>query len=460
MSEPSEGLAASPGADEPSWRPAAGEALHQIVVVGGGAGGLELVTRLGDKLGRRGKAAVTLIEKKRTHLWKPLLHEVAAGSMDIGMHELDYLAQAHWHGFRYRVGEMSGLDRSRRLVHVAPFRDEEGLLVTEQQSVAYDTLVLAVGSLSNDFGTPGAKEHAILLESQAEAERFHRRLVNACIRAHTQAEPLRPEQLQVAIIGAGATGTELAAELHRTMRQLVAFGLDRIDPDKHIKIHLIEGGQRILPALPERLSSAAQRLLEGLQVKIHTSAMVSQVLPNGVRLASGQFIAAELVVWAAGVKAPDVLKDLAGLESNRLNQLVVLPTLATTRDPNIFALGDCAACPWPGHQQPVPPRAQAAHQQATHMLKQMQRRLAGKPLLAWRYRDFGSLVALGHYSTVGNLMGRLIGRSLFIEGYIARLMYRSLYKMHQLALHGVTKVSLDTLARVITRRTEPHVKLH
>jgi len=434
--------------------------LHQIVVVGGGAGGLELVTRLGDKLGRRGKAAVTLIEKKRTHLWKPLLHEVAAGSMDIGMHELDYLAQAHWHGFRYRVGEMSGLDRSRRLVHVAPFRDEEGLLVTERQLVAYDTLVLAVGSLSNDFGTPGAKEHAILLESQAEAERFHRRLVNACIRAHTQAEPLRPEQLQVAIIGAGATGTELAAELHRTMRQLVAFGLDRIDPDKHIKIHLIEGGQRILPALPERLSSAAQRLLEGLQVKIHTSAMVSQVLPNGVRLASGQFIAAELVVWAAGVKAPDVLKDLAGLESNRLNQLVVLPTLATTRDPNIFALGDCAACPWPGHQQPVPPRAQAAHQQATHMLKQMKRRLAGKPLLAWRYRDFGSLVALGHYSTVGNLMGRLIGRNLFIEGYIARLMYRSLYKMHQLALHGVTKVSLDTLARVITRRTEPHVKLH
>ena len=212
----------------------------------------------------------------------------------------------------------------------------------------YDTLVIAVGSLSNDFGTPGAKDYAILLESQAEAERFHRRLVNALIRAHTQAEPLRPEQLQVAIIGAGATGTELAAELHRTMRQLIAFGLDRIDPDKHIKIHLIEAAPRILPALPERLSTAAQKLLEGLQVEIQTSALVAQVLPNGVRLASGRFIAAELVVWAAGVKAPDVLKTLAGLETNRLNQLVVLPTLATTRDPNIFAIGDCAACPWPG----------------------------------------------------------------------------------------------------------------
>ena len=133
------------------------------------------------------------------------------------------------------------------------------------------------------------------------------------------------------------------------MRQLIAFGLDRIDPDKHIKIHLIEAAQRILPALPERLSTAAQKLLEGLQVEIHTSALVAQVLPNGVRLASGRFIAAELVVWAAGVKAPDVLKTLAGLETNRLNQLVVLPTLATTRDPNIFAIGDCAACPWPGH---------------------------------------------------------------------------------------------------------------
>ncbi|HEU0062646.1 MAG TPA: NAD(P)/FAD-dependent oxidoreductase [Hyphomicrobiaceae bacterium] len=460
MSGPTEVLTPLARADDRPPAEAAHQGLHRIVVVGGGAGGLELVTRLGDKLGRRGKAAVTLIEKKRTHLWKPLLHEVAAGSMDIGTHELDYLAQAHWHGFRYRIGEMVGVDRERRLVQVAPFSDEDGIIVTERQSVPYDTLVIAIGSLSNDFGTPGAKDYAILLESQDEAERFHRRLVNALIRAHTQAEPLRPEQLQVAIIGAGATGTELAAELHRTMRQLIAFGLDRIDPDKHIKIHLIEAAPRILPALPERLSTAAQKLLEGLQVEIHTSALVAEVLPNGVRLASGRFIAAELVVWAAGVKAPDVLKTLDGLETNRLNQLVVLATLATTRDPNIFAIGDCAACPWPGHEQSVPPRAQAAHQQASHMLKQIKRRLAGQPLLPWRYHDFGSLVALGHYSTVGSLMGHLIGRNLFIEGYIARLMYRSLYKMHQLALHGPAKVLLDTLARVITRRTEPHVKLH
>jgi NADH:quinone reductase (non-electrogenic) len=434
--------------------------LHRIVVVGGGAGGLELVTRLGNKLGRRRKAHVTLVDKARTHLWKPLLHEIAAGSMDEDMHAIDYLAQAYWHGFVYRAGEMAGIDRSRSVVQVAPFVDDEGRVVTPRQEIAYDTLVIAIGSLTNDFGTPGVKEHAIALETPDEAGRFHRRLVNACIRAHTQIEPLRPEQLQVAIIGAGATGTELAAELHKTTRQLIAFGLDKIDPDKDIQIHLIEAAPRILPQLPERLADAAGKLLEGLNVRVHTGAPVAEVVANGVRLGNGTLIPVELVVWAAGVKAPDVLKDIAGLETNRLNQLVVRGTLQTTRDDSIFAIGDCAACPWPGHDRPVPPRAQAAHQQASHLARQLRRRIAGEPLAEWRYRDFGSLVSLGHYSTVGSLMGKLIGGNLFIEGVFAALMYKSLYKLHQLALHGPTKVTLDTLARVITRRTEPHVKLH
>jgi NADH dehydrogenase len=434
---------------------------HQIIVVGGGAGGLELVTRLGDKLGRRKLADVTLIDKSRTHLWKPLLHEVAAGSMDFAVHEIDYLAQAHWHGFRYRIGEMIGLDRQRREVHLAAYVDEEGREVTSQRSFRYDTLIIAVGSQGNDFGTPGVREHAISLDTPGQAKRFHSRLVNAYIRGHSQSAPLRPEQLQVAIIGAGATGTELAAELHYTTRELVAFGLDRIDPEKDIQINLIEAAEQILPALPRRLADAALKLLTDLGVRVHTSSKVAEVTATGVKLANGTFIPAELVVWAAGVKAPDILAGLDGLESNRVNQLVVLPTLQTTRDESIFAFGDCAACPWEGHPgRQVPPRAQAAHQQATHLVKQMKRRLAGEPPQPWRYRDFGSLVSLGDHSTVGNLMGGLVGGNLWIEGLFARFMYRSLYKLHEYALHGPTKVTLDTMARMITRRTEPHVKLH
>ena len=437
---------------------------HRIVIVGGGAGGLELATRLGDSLGKRKLAEVTLIDKNRTHVWKPKLHEIASGSMDLSAHEVDYLAQAHWHHFRFRIGELTGLDRERREVRVAPYVDDEGREVTPDRVFGYDTLVLALGSLSNDFGTPGVREHALRLESKADAQRFHARMVNACIRAHAQATPLRPEQLHVAIIGAGATGVELAAELHRTTREVVAYGLDRVDAEKDIQVNLIEAADRVLPALPPRLSHATRELLAKLGVVVHTSAKVAEVLPDGVRLADGRILPAELVVWAAGVKAADFLKDIAGLETNRSNQIVVRPTLQTTRDERIFAIGDCAACAWPeangGKGGFVPPRAQAAHQQASHVAGQIRRLIASKPLKPYRYRDFGSLVSLGEFSTVGNMMGGLIGGSLMIEGAFARLMYVSLYKMHELALHGLSKVTLDTLSRLITRRTEPHVKLH
>jgi NADH dehydrogenase len=434
--------------------------IPRVVVVGGGAGGLELVTRLGDTLGRRGRADIALVERARTHLWKPLLHEAAAGSMDVSRHELDYLAQAYWHGFRFRFGEMIGLDRTRRLVHLSANVDEEGRLITPMRSVGYDTLVIAIGSVSNDFGTPGVKEHAICLDTPEEAQRFNRRLVNACLRAHTQTEPVRPGQLHVAIIGAGATGTELSAELHRTVRGVVAFGLDKIDPDKDIRITLIEAADRVVPALPKRLSDATLRLLGELGVVVRTGARVTEVGADGVHLAGGDFIPSDLVVWAAGVRGHDVLKNLDGLETSASGQLVVRPTLQTTRDDNIFAMGDCAYLLPDGEKHPVPPRAQAAHQQASFLLKQIKRRLDGEPLAPFVYRDFGSLVSLGEFSTIGSLMGFLAGKGMLIEGYIARLMYRSLYKMHETALHGPLKVSLDTVARLLTRRTEPHVKLH
>jgi len=433
---------------------------HHIVVVGGGASGLELVTRLGKTLARRGRIRVTLVERSRTHLWKPLLHAVAAGSMDPSEHEVNLLAQAHWNHFGYRLGEMTGLDRARKQVLLAAVHDDEGREITPPSSIGYDTLVMAVGSVTNDFGTPGAAQYAVPLETPEQAVRFNRRLINACIRAHTQPGPVRPGQLHVAIIGAGATGTELAAELHHTARQVVAFGFDRIDPATDIRIILIEAAPRILPALPERISLATTALLEKMGVEVRAGARVAEVTAEGIRLADGGFIASELVVWAAGVKGSDFLKDLDGLETTRSNQLVVLPTLQTTRDPDIFAIGDCAACPRPGHETPVPPRAQAAHQQASHLLRQFRHRLDGKPLQNFVYRDFGSLVSLGDYSTVGSLMGFLVGKSMFIEGYFARIMYRSLYKMHEYALYGGWRTVMGTLARGLSRRSDPKVKLH
>ena len=434
--------------------------LPHIIVVGGGAGGLELATRLGDKLGKRGNAKISLVEKFRTHIWKPLLHEIAAGSMDVSRYELPYQAQGYWHGFQFRYGEMTGIDRKKQLVFLAATYDEEGREITPVRSFKYDTLVIAIGCVGNAFNTPSVKEHAIMLDTPEEAERFNRRLINACVRAFAQEGPVRPGQLDVAIIGAGATGTELAAELHRTARGLVAYGLDKINPEQDIKITLIEGAPRIVPALPERISKGVAEVLRGLHVDIKTGSRVVEVTDKGVKLQNGEFIPSELVVWAAGVKGPDVLSHLDGLEVSKDGRLVVTDTLQTTRDPNIFAFGDCAYLVPKGETAPIPPRAQAAHQEASHLYVELQQRLKGEPLQPFHYRDFGSLVSLGEYSTVGSLMGFIVGKSFFIEGLFARLMYRSLYKMHEMALHGPFKVILDTLSRVITRRTEPVVKLH
>jgi NADH dehydrogenase len=433
-------------------------ALHHIVVIGGGAAGLELVTQLGDSLGRDKRARITLVDRSRTHIWKPLLHSIAAGSLRRSQHELNYMAQGHWHNFHYRNGEMTGLDRAAKTITLAPTVDDEGREISPESQIGYDTLVLAVGSVTNDFGTPGAKEFAVPLETPEQASRFNRRLVNACVRAQHQATPVRAGQLHVAIIGAGATGTELAAELHHTARAIIAYGLDKIDPEHDLRIVLIEAADRVLPALPERISASTKDLLVKLGVEVRTGARVAEVMADGVKLATGEVIPSELVVWSAGVQAPAFLANIAGLETNRINQLAVRPTLQTTRDDSIFAIGDCAACPRPGFAQNVPPRAQAAHQQSDFMIKQVRHVLDGEPLAEFTYRDFGSLVSLGKYSTIGSLMGSIIGPSFLIEGLFARLMYRSLYKMHEAALHGRARTLLGLVAP--GERPAPIVKLH
>ena len=435
--------------------------LHHVVIVGGGAGGLELATKLGDSLGRKGRAIITLIDKSKTHVWKPLLHEIAAGSMNPEKHELDYLAQAHWHHFNFRLGSMDSLDRANQAITISPHYDEDGIEVIPSRTFKYDTLIIAVGSTTNDFGIKGASEYSIALDTQVQAERFHRRLHNALVRAQTQVEAIHEGQLEVVIVGAGATGVELSAELHNTTRELTAYGLDKIDPDRDIKISLIEASERVLPALPEKVSESVHSELTKLKVNLYTGERVTEVTSKGVFTHSGRFIPSALVIWAAGIKAPDFLHEIDGLETNRINQLVVNRTLQTTLDNNIFAFGDCAACPWPGHDQTVPPRAQSAHQQASMLIKTVKYRVAGKTELPeYTYRDYGSLVNLGRYSTVGSLMGSISGGSLFVEGMFARLMYQSLYKMHLMALHGFFSVFLQTLARIITRRTEAQVKLH
>ncbi len=437
-------------------------APHRVVIVGGGAGGLPLATALGNRYRRGGQVQVTLVDRNATHVWKPLLHEVAAGRMDADAHALDYLAIAYWHRFRFRQGALRGLDRARKEIALDAVIGPEGEEILPRRTLPYDTLVLCLGSVSNDFGVPGAATHPISLDTLADAERFHRRLLAVCVRADGRAAVGASAKVNIVIIGAGATGVELAAEIRQTTRAHAAYGLDHLDPVRDIRITILEAFSRILPPLSDSVAAAASELLRRLDIDVRTGARVTRIDADKVETEGGGSFPADLTVWAAGIMAPAVQRDLDGLEVNRANQIVVGPTLQTTRDPDIFALGDGAAAPWLGQKVGaiLPPRAQVAHQQATLLEKSIRARLAGGPLPEFRFRDFGSLVSLGELSAVGNLMGRLIGGNLLIQGLIARLMYTSLYKMHQVSIHGFFRVMFDTIGRFLRERLEPRVKLH
>ncbi len=434
-------------------------AVPKIVVVGGGAGGLELVTKLGKKLGKKNKAQVTLVDSTHTHIWKPLLHEVAAGTLDSHEDEIEYLSQAMCSGFRFRLGRMDGLDRQKKQISLAPTYNEDGLEIIPRRSFDYDYLVIAVGSISHDFGIKGVRDHCLFLDTTKQAEAFQKQLLQSYLRAHTQGRPLDEGQLNIAIVGAGATGVELCAQLHEVSHLLTAYGLDEVNPHD-VKLTLIEAADRILPGLPENISDAAVKELRELGVEVLAGERVIEVTESGIKTQSGKVIPSAIKVWAAGIKAPEFLKDIDGLETNWMNQLVVRQTLQTSLDDDIYAIGDCAACKWLGQEQNVPPRAQAAHQMASLVYKSIVNRMKGKPIPEYHYHDYGSLVSLGRYGTVGNLMGNLSRGSMMIEGLMARMMYLSLYKMHQTALFGPFRVVMLSLSHLFRRSVHPKIKLH
>ncbi|OCH99225.1 NADH dehydrogenase [Legionella jamestowniensis] len=428
---------------------------HNILVVGGGAGGLELVTRLGKSLGKQNKAIITLIDEQAVHLWKPLLHEVAAGSMDSNIDQINYYAHAADNDYYYQPGKMEGLDRNQKRIILAPLLDEQGNELIPRRTLAYDTLVICVGSLSNDFNTPGAKEYCLSLDNLEQANFFQRKYLNKLLA--TQYGSSSPT-FNIVIVGGGATGVELAAELHFSLRQAEYYGLDHTTIAR-AQITLVEAAPQILTHLPETVTKAVTERLKSLDIAVFTQEQVLKADKEGIYTQSGKFFPADLCVWAAGVKAPDFLANLDGLETDSINRLVVNSKLQTTLDENIFALGDCANFIDPDFGTTVPPRAQSAHQQATTLAKSLKNKLNHKPLVDFKYRDKGSLITLSCYDTFGNLKS-FYKMQHYIGGKMAQFVYRSLYFMHLSALYGFWNALAIKKAKKLLIKTRPRLKLH
>ena len=419
---------------------------HEVVIVGGGAGGLELAVKLGRA---RGPAAVLLVDRSVFHVWKPTLHEVAAGTLDPHREGLSYPMLARRHGFSFMLGDLGGVDRDARTIVLKPMADDTGAPLLPERVVPYRRLVLAIGSGSNLFDTPGA-EHAYVLENVEDAQRFRTRFLAAVIKAAYATEKV----LHLAIVGGGATGVELSAELIEAHRELKPY-LGVAAPE--LRLTLIEAAPRILGALTERISEEAVAALRGQGATVMTGTKVLRISPEGIETSEGM-VPAELVVWAAGIKA-SAENARYGLAVNRLNQFEVDAFLRTS-DPNIYALGDCAACPWV-EGRTVPPRAQAAHQQASYLATALEAERAGRPPgTPYVYKDFGSLVSVGHRHAVGDVAPAAGRRSLFVAGLIAKAMYLSLHFAHQRAVLGLIPALMLRLSLALQHRISGRMKLH
>ena len=405
--------------------------MQKIIIIGGGAGGLELATDLGDKLGKTDKAQITLVDKNSYHLWKPLLHEVATGVLDEQVDNIYYASQGQQHNFEFTQGTFTDLDRDSKRITVINHNDES-------ISIDYNILVIAIGSTSNDFGTPGVKEHCIFLDDQNAAIRLRETLINkftsfcSIIDDHQSTDE---DKIRIAIVGGGATGVELASELPNMVETFGACGRNKMCSDL-LDVSVIEATDRILPALPEKTAISITKTLEKQGIHVLTKTMITKAENDGFYPKDGDIIKADIMIWTAGVKAPDYLKEISGLESSRSNQLVVKPTLQTSRDDSIFVIGDCAyAMQENGHASP--PTAQAAHQMAKICYENIINILNNNPLKSFKYTDNGTIISL-HDTAQGVV--KIAGKSeMSVKGWFALIIHRLLYRMHQASLLGIFK---------------------
>lgn len=425
---------------------------HHVVIVGGGIAGLEIATIFGRRCKKKKEQLqVTLVDRDVAHIWKPMLHTIAAGTHTTSQQQVAYILQAYDSGFVYHQGDLIGLDRTEKAITVAELKAHDGRIMIPERKIHYDTLILAVGSKANDFGTPGVSEYCHSIDSRQLAKQFHREL-----RVQIFQSLSSKKKLEIAIVGGGATGVELSVELIDFIKSTEALGGEGLT--KNYSITLIESGPRLLAAFPEDISEATKRRLESLGIDVRLNAKVNSATEDGYLLDGGELIPASLRVWAAGVKADETLSKFDGLETNHNNQLIIRPSLQTTLDDHIFAIGDCSSLTLPTEARPFPPTAQVAHQQAQHIIKYLPKAIfKNQPIPDFKYHDFGSIVSLGAYDAYASLGKFGFLKPTTIRGKLAQLGHIMLYRTHQVMLYGLIRGSLLWMSEKLATKVSPEI---
>ncbi|MGH2499957.1 MAG: NAD(P)/FAD-dependent oxidoreductase, partial [Candidatus Limnocylindria bacterium] len=412
---------------------------RRVVVVGGGFAGLHLIRRLDGRL-RRGEAEITLVDRNNYHLFTPLLYQVATG--ELPAHAVAYPLRrvAARAGFQFRQSEVEAIDVEARLVRTA-----DGPL-------PYDHVVVAPGSVTNDYGIAGVREHALAVKSLADAHAVRRRILAAFERAAIEGDlAKRRALLAFVLIGAGPVGVELASSMRDLMDHTLRPMYPQLDFARDITIVLMDGADRVLPQMDERLARIALRRLEQQRVRVVLRAPVSEVGRGAVRTRDGARFDGATIVWAGGVKVSPLVAALP-LPRAKDGRLAVDATFRVGGRDDVLCFGDAASFEHRGG--PLPQLAQVAVLQAPTVARNLARLVRGEPLAAYHHRPKGDLVALGR-TNAGAQMRQLFGipvGDIVIAGLPAWTVWRANYLMQLLGVRNRATLLMEwTLSYFFSR---------
>lgn len=384
---------------------------HRVVILGGGFGGLHAAQAL-----KHAPVQVTLVDRRNFHLFQPLLYQVATGSLSPAniAATLRTVLKKH-RNVRVLLGEATGLDPTGRRV------------ILSDGDLAYDTLVVALGSSHHYFGKDEWSSLAPGLKTIEDAIEIRRRVLIAFERAERESDPNKNRTLLTfVVVGGGPTGVELAGALAEIARDTLLHEFRSIDPS-HARILLVEGSPRVLAAYPPDLSEKARRSLRSLGVAVRTETVVTDIQPDAIVVRSGEQterIPAATVLWGAGVHASPfskVLAERAGATVDRAGRVNVAPDLSLPNHPEILVIGDMA-CFTHDRDSPLPGVAQVAMQQGAYAAELIHNRLRGKPTPPFRYRDYGTMATIGRHAAVADVFGfRFSGRLAWLAWLLIHL---------------------------------------
>jgi NADH dehydrogenase len=408
----------------------------RILILGAGFAGVATARGLERRL-RAGEAEITIVGRDNFSLFTPMLPEVSAGGLET--RHVVTPVRAQLRRAQFVLGDVTAIDLDGRAVEVAHS------ITGAKRTLAYDQLVLALGSVTSTFGIPGVDEHALPLKTLQDAERLRDHVIATLELADVTSDPAeRARLLTYAIVGGGYTGAEGAGELVDLFRSITPYYAS-IAPN-HVRIVVIEAGAAMLAGLPPAMGRYTAKNLAARGVELHLGDAVTSLDDRAITLASGTVIPTATVIWSAGVRPTPVVRDLP-LEHARNGGIVVGRDFAVPQRPGVWALGDCAWIPTKRAGEWYPMTAQHAIREGPALARNIAAALHGAPAKPFDFTALGTMASLGGRRGVASLPNGIV-----ITGFPAWFLWRTYYLSRLPGWDRKVRVALDWALGLLFRR--------